>query len=117
MTPILRSSSWFQALAVAGTCATLLASLSAPSFGAQTAGSTDAHAAQKSIVANLLEELVRTRMPLQAAISPDGRLVASVAPVANTGDRVNLRLLNGTEASTQVTAVPSSITQAEHLCS
>ena len=117
MTPILRSSSWFQALAVAGTCATLLASLSAPSFAAQTAGSTDAHAAQKSIVANLLEELGRTRMPLQAAISPDGRLVAWVAPVANTGDRVNLRLLNGTEASTQVISVPSSITQAEHECS
>ena len=114
----LRFSSSFRAFVVAGTYATLFASLSAPSLTAQAAASNDeTHAAQKMVITNLLEELGRTRTPLQAAISPDGRIVAWVAPVANAGNRINLRLLDGTETSTRVISLPNSSAGAQHECS
>ncbi|MGH9617197.1 MAG: prolyl oligopeptidase family serine peptidase, partial [Acidobacteriaceae bacterium] len=84
---------------------------------AQTGDSSDGQTARKHAITELLATLGRTVMPAQAAISPDGRAVAWVAPVANLGYRVSLRLLYGTESSTQVVSFPASNGQSENKCS
>ncbi len=102
---------------LAGICAALSAGLLPVSLAAQTAVSTDTHAGQKRVIAELLDELGRTRTPRRAAISPDGRIVAWVAPVANAGNRVSLRLLHDADADTVVISVPASDPRVERACS
>ncbi len=81
------------------------------------ATSNRAEPAQHQVITNLLQDLSRTRAPRQAAISPDGRTVAWVAPAANTGERVSIRPLNGNDASTMLISVPNSNPQVQHTCS
>ncbi len=70
--------------------------LSAMPLVAQTTASNNATNAHKQAIANLLEELGRT--PGQAEISPDGRTVAWVAPLGDSGSRIHLTPLNGIAA-------------------
>jgi dipeptidyl aminopeptidase/acylaminoacyl peptidase len=76
----------------------------------------NANAAQKQAISTLLETLSRTRVPRQTAISPDGRIVAWIAPVANLGNRISVRRLNAVEASTQVISL-SIASPGEPACS
>ncbi len=116
MTPTLRSPSFLRALVVAAICATLFACLSPLWIYAQSADSVNANAAQKQAISTLLETLSRTRVPRQTAISPDGRIVAWIAPVANLGNRISVRRLNAVEASTQVISL-SIASPGEPACS
>jgi dipeptidyl aminopeptidase/acylaminoacyl peptidase len=115
MTPKFRFSP-FRAIAIAGTSCALFVSALPPSVAAQ-AVSNGVDTTQHKVITKLLQELSHTRTPRQAAISPDGRAVAWVAPAENAGDRVRLRLLDGTDASTQLISVPNSNPQAENACS
>ncbi len=106
----------FRFFAIAGISCAVLAymfpvALAAPSV------SRDSGATQQRVITKLLQELSRTRMPRQAAISPDGRIVAWVAPMENAGNRVSLRLLDSTDVSTQVISIPNANPQAEQKCS
>jgi dipeptidyl aminopeptidase/acylaminoacyl peptidase len=117
MTPTLRSPSSLRALVVAAICATLVACLFPESLPAQAAVSFDANAAQTRGIARLLETLDRTRVPRQTAISPDGRIVAWVAPVTNLGYRISVRLLNAAEALPQVISLSSATSPGGRDCS
>src|ERR1035437_3551041 len=115
MTPKFRFSP-FRAIAIAATsCAVCVFALQL-SVLAQ-AVSRDTESPQHKGITKLLQDLSRTRAPLQPAISPDGRIVAWVAPAANTGERINLRTLNGNDASTQLISMPNSNPQVERSCS
>jgi dipeptidyl aminopeptidase/acylaminoacyl peptidase len=120
MKPIQRSSFSFSAqfCAAAGKCAALvlLVSFSAPLLTAQTASSNQDHGARGQAISNLMETLDRTRIPLQAAISPDGLMVAWVAPVANAGERIHLRLLHAAADSTQVISSFRADAQGSNEC-
>ncbi len=61
---------------------------------------------QNRAISGLLDELGRTLSPSQAAISPDGRIVAWVAPAGTTGDRIYLRPLDGAASATQTISMP-----------
>lgn len=117
MTPTLRSLFSLRALVVAAICATLFACLLPHSLSAQPTGSASVSAAQKRAISTLLDNLARTRVPRRAAMSPDGRIVAWVAPVGNLGNRISLRLLNAAEASTQVVSPSSATSPDERQCS
>jgi len=114
MTPISRFFI-FRTFAIAATSCALCVFAFPPSVAAQ-AVSNDAEPAQHKVITHLLQDLRRTRAPRQAAISPDGRIVAWVAPMAKTGERISLRSLNGNDASTQLISVPNSNPQVEHSC-
>ncbi|MHB1936971.1 MAG: alpha/beta hydrolase family protein [Acidobacteriaceae bacterium] len=116
MTSILFRSSPFRVFPIAGVGIALFAFSFHRSLMAQ-AGPKDVDTAQSTAITNLLQELGRTRSPRQAAISPDGRIVAWVAPVANAGNRVSLRLLHGADAGTVVISVPASDPRVERTCS
>jgi dipeptidyl aminopeptidase/acylaminoacyl peptidase len=85
--------------------------------GAAQAVSKDAELAQHKVITNLLQDLSRTRAPREAAISPDGRIVAWVAQSANAGDRVSLRSLDGSDTSIQLILVPNTDPEVERACS
>jgi dipeptidyl aminopeptidase/acylaminoacyl peptidase len=106
----------FRVFAIAATIGALFASTLHFSVAAQEI-SKDVDTAQHKVITNLLQQLSRTRAPRQAAISPDGRAVAWVAPEPNTGERVSLRSLDDSNAPTQVISVPNSNLQTEHACS
>jgi dipeptidyl aminopeptidase/acylaminoacyl peptidase len=106
----------FRAFACAATIGALFASAFHFSIAAQ-AVSNDVNTAQHQIITNLLQQLSRTHAPREAAISPDGRVVAWVAPEPNAGERISLRLLDDSAASTQLISVPNSNSQTEHTCS
>jgi hypothetical protein len=66
----------------------LFASLAAPSLTAQAAASTDeTHAARKLVITKLLQELGRTRMPVQAAIPSVITLKPAIRYQFKTGQR------------------------------
>ncbi len=83
---------------------------------AQTTASSDANAAQKQVIASLLDTLGRTRSPRQAEISPDGGTVAWVAAMGKSGSRVHLTPLGGMAAE-QMISVPNADPQAARKCS
>ncbi len=120
MNPIQLFPSTFsaQSCALAGKCAALvlLAGFSAPLLTAQPAISSQESGARKQAISNLMETLDRTRIPLQAAISPDGRTVAWVAPIANVGERIHLRLLHGTADSTRIISLSRAKAQGSNEC-
>jgi dipeptidyl aminopeptidase/acylaminoacyl peptidase len=101
---------------LAAICATLVACLFLEPLRAQTAVSADANTGQTKEIGSLLESLDRTRVPRQTAISPDGRIVAWVAPVVSLGYRVRLRLLNAAEVSTQDISLSNATSQGERGC-
>ncbi len=72
---------------------------------------------QNQVIASLVDQLGRTRSPHQTAISPDGRIVALVAPAANTGSRIYLRRLGDSAATTQLLSMPGISGQAARTCS
>ena len=78
--------------------------------------SDNAEPVQHKAVTDLLQDLGHTRVPRQAAISPDSRVVAWVAPAANAGERISFRALNGTKGSAQVISVSNSNLKAERTC-
>ncbi len=117
MTPTLRSPSSLRALVVAAFCATLFACLFPESLRARASDSGNSDIAQKQAISTLLDALGRTRVPRQTAISPDGRIVAWVAPVANLGYRISLRLLNAAAVSTKVISLSSATSPGERECS
>ena len=102
--------------AIAATTCAFCAFAFPPSLRPQTA-SSDAEAPQHQVITNLLQDLSRTQAPRQAAISPNGQIVAWTAPLPNAGQRVSFRLLNGDIASTQSISEPNSNPQVEHTCS
>jgi dipeptidyl aminopeptidase/acylaminoacyl peptidase len=115
MTPKFRFSP-FRAIAIAATsCAVSVSAL--PLWVLAQAVSKDTESPQHKVITKLLQDLSRTRAPRQTAISPDGRVVAWVAPKANMGERVSLRALNGNDASTQLISMPNSNPQVERACS
>ncbi|MHB8303954.1 MAG: S9 family peptidase [Acidobacteriaceae bacterium] len=85
----------------------LFASLSSAPLTAQTAPSGDANTPQKQVVATLLDTLSKTRSPRQAAISPDGNIVAWVAAIGKAGSRIHLAPLTGM-AGEQIVPVPGN---------
>ncbi|MES2221530.1 MAG: S9 family peptidase [Acidobacteriota bacterium] len=68
------------------------------------------------MITNLLQNLSRTHVPRQAAISPDGRIVAWVAPTTKTGERISFRAMNGNDASAQLISILTSNSQIEREC-
>lgn len=114
MTPKFRFSP-FRTIAIAATsCAVCVSAL--PLSVLAQAVSNDSESPQHKVITKLLQDLSRTRAPRQTAISPDGRVVAWVAPTANMGERVSLRALNGNDASTQLISVPNSNPEVERAC-
>jgi len=107
---------FFRSIAIAATTYALCVFAYPPSVAAQ-AVSNDAEPAQHRVITNLLQDLSHTRAPRQAAISPDGRIVAWAVPTATTGERISLRSLNGNDASTQSIPEPTSNAQVERACS
>lgn len=91
--------------------------LASPAWIAAQTDSTNAAPAQHAVITSLLQDLSRTRVPRQAAISPDGRIVAWVAPTTKTGERISLRALSGNDASTQLISIPTSDSKVERECS
>ncbi len=73
--------------------------------------------AQNQLLANWMQELDRTRTPSQSEMSPDGKIVAWVAPSGSSGNRIELRLLNGSAASTQEISMPGSNAESARNCS
>ncbi len=105
----------FRAIAVAAITYALCVFAHPGPIAAQ-AVTNDAEPVQHHVITNLLQDLSHTLAPRQAAISPDGRIVAWVAPAANTGERISLRSLNSNDASPQMISVPNSNPQIERTC-
>ncbi|MEO6829997.1 MAG: prolyl oligopeptidase family serine peptidase, partial [Acidobacteriaceae bacterium] len=102
---------------ILGTTAVLFVVLSTASSIAQTTVATNSKNAHAQTIANLLEELDRTRTPNGTEISPDGHTVAWVAALKGSGSRIHLTRLNDTAASPRMISIPGLRAEAARPCS